>query len=68
MHHFVGPDKDDGGIFYAQLIDAAYNGFLNGEEPIDRQRDFTVQSDFTNNPDVKFLSDQFSDLSDIPAS
>jgi hypothetical protein len=61
---FNGPTTDDGGVAYSQFVDAAYKGFLNGDQQIDRQRDFTVASDFTTNPDFTFLTDRFSDLTD----
>jgi actin-like ATPase involved in cell morphogenesis len=66
LKRFNGPSTNDGGVGYSQFVAAAYNGFLNGAEQIDRQRNFTVQSDFTTNPNFKFLTDQFSDLSDVP--
>jgi hypothetical protein len=68
---FNGPGTDDGGIFYIQLMEKAYQAFLQGDQQIDRQRDFTAQSDFTTNPDFAPFTDQFasdSDFSDVPAS
>jgi hypothetical protein len=64
---FNGPASDDGGVTFEGVVEAAYRGFLDGDEQIDRQRDFTAQSDFTTNPDFKFFSDAFSDLSDLPS-
>ena len=65
---FNGPaTTPDLGLFYSELVRAAYQNFLNGTAGIKDTRDFVTQADFTNDSDMSSsFSDSLSSLSDLP--
>ena len=67
IRKFVGPaTQPDQGFLYMQFLRIAYQDFVGGTSDIGDTRTFAKQSDFTDGSDFAVLSDNFSDLSDLP--
>ena len=66
---FAGPPTDkDQGAFYMLLANNAYSLFRTGQQDISNAPSFDSVSDFTNDSDLKNLSDQFSSFSEASSS
>src|SRR5204863_7203751 len=64
---FAGPaTTDDRGSFYVALMSTAYGAFLDGSAEISDTRDFTKESDFTDNSSFSVYSDSLSSLDSLP--
>jgi actin-like ATPase involved in cell morphogenesis len=64
---FVGPPTgEDRGAFYSELVRQAYDQFLSGTGDINDTREFTKQSDFTDNSEFSAFSSSFSLLDGLP--
>jgi actin-like ATPase involved in cell morphogenesis len=66
VRNFRGPPTTDRGLFYDELMNEAYRAFVSGAAGIDDTRDFTTQSDFTDDSDFAPFASSFSSLSDLP--